>query len=98
MQMIQVGVGRGRESPAPAEAAECQQLGPVAFALSTRIIDKEQPEPAFLPDRLLVLELSIQRTGQRLIALLNRGLYVEQAELLRATLPNLDQLVFLVGF
>jgi nicotinic acid mononucleotide adenylyltransferase len=81
-----------------AEAAERQHLGPVAFTLSTRTVDKERPEPAFLPDRLLVLELSVERTGHRLVGLLNRGLYVDQAALLRAALPRLERLVFLVGF
>jgi nicotinic acid mononucleotide adenylyltransferase len=80
------------------EAAERQHLGPVAFTLSTRTVDKERPEPAFLPDRLLVLELSVERTGNRLVGLLNRGLYVDQAEILRETLPALERLVFLVGF
>ena len=81
-----------------AEAAERQGIGQVAFALSTRTVDKERPEPAFLPDRLLVLELSVERTGNRLVGLLNRGLYVDQAVLLRAALPALERLVFLVGF
>jgi nicotinic acid mononucleotide adenylyltransferase len=81
-----------------AEAAEAAGLGPVVFALSTQTVDKERLEGAVLEDRLLVLELVAERTPARAVALINRGLYVEQAELFRDRLPALERLVFLVGY
>ena len=81
-----------------AEAAEQSGLGPVAYTLSTHTVDKERIEGALLEDRLLVLELHAARPPGRLVALVNRGLYVEQAELFRAALPDLLELTFLVGF
>src|SRR5439155_24398494 len=68
------------------------------FLLSTLTIDKERPQGALLEDRLLVLELHARRTAGRAVGLTNRGLYVEQAELIRSELPHLDRLTFLVGF
>jgi nicotinamide-nucleotide adenylyltransferase len=81
-----------------AKAAEDQGLGPSIFALSTRTIDKEHPEGALLEDRLLSLELHVERWPARSVALLNRGLYVDQAELFRSALPTIERLTFLVGF
>jgi nicotinic acid mononucleotide adenylyltransferase len=81
-----------------ASAAEAAGLGPVVFTLSTRTVDKERPVGAMLEDRLLVLEAHAERTPPRAFALINRGLYVDQAELFRARLPWLERLIFLVGF
>jgi nicotinic acid mononucleotide adenylyltransferase len=81
-----------------AEAAERAGLGTVGFALSTHTVDKERIEGAQLEDRLLVLELHAATRPGRLVALLNRGLYVEQAGLIRASVPDLERLSFLVGF
>lgn len=81
-----------------ADVAERAELGPVAFALSTRTVDKEHLVGALLEDRLLVLELHAEPRPARLVALVNRGLYVEQAALVRAALPRLEALTFVVGF
>lgn len=80
-----------------AEAGERQLLAPTLFALSTHTVDKEQPEGALLADRLLVLELHARTTTNRAVAVLNRGLYVEQARLLRTAFPKVRRLTFLVG-
>lgn len=80
------------------EAADSHSLGPVLFALSTHTIDKAVVEGAVLEDRLLVLSQHGERTANRLVGLLNRGLYVDQAELLQESLPDLHRLTFLVGF
>src|SRR5439155_15341267 len=81
-----------------AESAERADSGRVVFALSTLTVDKEQSQGALLADRLLVLELHARHVARRAIALLNRGLYVDQAKILRTTLPELRDITFLVGF
>jgi nicotinic acid mononucleotide adenylyltransferase len=81
-----------------AEAAERAALGPTLYLLSTLTVDKERPVGATLEDRLLVLELHARRAAGRAVGLVNRGLYVEQASLLRQQLPSQTELVFLVGF
>jgi nicotinamide-nucleotide adenylyltransferase len=81
-----------------AEAAERETLGMVAFLLATRIVDKERIEGALLVDRLLTLLLHLERAPQRLAILANRGLFVEQAALLRVHFPELERLTFVVGF
>lgn len=81
-----------------ADAAQRERPAPVVFALATRTVDKERPHGALLEDRLLVLLLHVRPRTDRAIAVVNRGLYVDQAELFRAALPRLKQLVFLVGF
>lgn len=69
----------------------------VLFALGTTTVDKEVVTGAALEDRLLVLDL-IVRLDQRLgVLLMNRGLYVEQAELVHVALEP-EAVVFLVGF
>lgn len=67
------------------------------FTLSTSTVDKEVLVGAALEDRLLVLSLACERDPRLGVLLVNRGLYVEQAELLRSTLTPRD-VVFLVGF
>lgn len=81
-----------------AEMAEREQLGLVVFTLATRTIDKERPEGALLADRLLVLEAHTCRFPSRSVALVNRGLFVEQADLLISAVAGLRELTFLVGF
>ena len=72
-------------------------LDVVFFLLSTRTIEKEVVVGAAPEDRLLVLQLYGQRSHNLGGLLANRGLYVEQAELARASL-HLDRVVFLVGY
>jgi nicotinic acid mononucleotide adenylyltransferase len=68
------------------------------YALSTRTVDKEVVTGAGLEDRLLLLDLLVAPDRRLGVLLLNRGLYVDQARLVRAAYPELGELVFLVGF
>ncbi len=71
----------------------------VYIALSKQIIDKETVERMTLLDRVGLLEgvLAgyVRHAG---IVLFNRGLYVEQAQGIRAAFPQVQRLSFLVGF
>jgi nicotinate-nucleotide adenylyltransferase len=73
-------------------------LDAVAFALSVRIVDKERVTGAAMEDRLLALELYVQRHPDYAVLVLNRGLYVDQAAALRAAFPALRELAFIVGY
>ncbi len=68
-------------------------------AISKRTTDKETVERPLLLDRIILLETvlrhHVRHTG---IMLLNRGLYVEQAEGVRASFPQVKKLYFLIGF
>jgi nicotinamide-nucleotide adenylyltransferase len=70
----------------------------VLFSLSTRTVDKEEIVGAALEDRLLLLELIADADPRFGVALVNRGLYVEQAELARTHVPDVEELYFLLGF
>ena len=71
----------------------------VYAAVSKLITDKENVERPLLLDRILLLDTVLRRhlpgTG---ILLFNRGLYVEQAEAVRTSFPQVTRLLFLVGF
>ena len=71
----------------------------VYAALSRHIVDKEAVERMTLLDRVVLLEgvlaAHVRHAG---ILLLNRGLYVEQAQGIRAAFPQVRRLSFLVGF
>ena len=73
-------------------------LDHVWYSLSTRTVDKEVVTGAGLEDRLLLLDLLVEPDRRLGVLLLNRGLYVDQARLVRAAYPLLGELVFLVGF
>src|SRR6266853_1710278 len=68
-------------------------------ALSTHITDKEGVQRPFLLDRINLLETvlhnHVRHTG---IMLFNRGLYVEQAEAVHSSFPQVSNLYFLIGF
>ncbi len=68
-------------------------------AISKRTVDKEQVERPTWLDRIdllnTVLHKYLQNTG---IILFNRGLYVEQAQALRASFPDVQRIFFLLGF
>jgi nicotinic acid mononucleotide adenylyltransferase len=68
------------------------------FLLASRTVNKERVEGATLADRLLLLELVAAPTEQLGVVFVNRGLYVDQAELIHAALPMLAELWFVVGF
>jgi nicotinamide-nucleotide adenylyltransferase len=71
----------------------------VYTALSTHIVDKEAVERLTLLDRVMLIERVLHRHVRRAgILLLNRGLYVEQAQSIRAAFPHIRRLTFLLGF
>src|SRR5690242_5094770 len=71
----------------------------VYAAMSKRTTDKESVERPLLVDRILLLEMVLHNhvpdTG---ILLFNQGLYVEQAEAIRAQFSDVKQIYFLLGF
>lgn len=71
----------------------------VYAALSKHTVDKEQIERPLLLDRIVLLEQILQRYLPQVgILLFNRGLYVEEAQAIRATYPNVTRLYLLLGF
>jgi nicotinic acid mononucleotide adenylyltransferase len=71
----------------------------VYAAFSKQTIDKEHIERPLLLDRVELLRWLLHRhLSQVGIILSNRGLYVEQAEAMRASFPDVERLWFLVGF
>ena len=68
-------------------------------AISKRTVDKETVERPTWLDRIdllnTVLHTYLHDTG---IILFNRGLYVEQAQALRASFPDIQHIFFLLGF
>lgn len=70
----------------------------VDYLLATRTVNKEQVEGASLPDRLLMLEALALSDSHRGIVLVNRGLLVDQAELVRAEAASIVDLWFAIGF
>lgn len=71
----------------------------VYAALSRQIVDKEAVERMTQLDRVVLLERLLARYVRHAgVLLLNRGLYVEQAQGLRAAFPQVRRLCFLVGF
>jgi len=68
-------------------------------AISKHIVDKESVERPLLLDRVLLLDnLLSRRFSHAGILLFNRGLYVEQAQAVRVAFPQVNRLLFLVGF
>jgi len=71
----------------------------VYAAISRHIVDKEHVERPLMLDRIMLLQIILQRhlPGAG-IMLFNRGLYVEQAEAVRTSFPEVERLFFLIGF
>ena len=68
-------------------------------ALSKHIVDKETVERPLLLDRILLLDNLLRRRFPHAGTLLfNRGLYVEQAQAVHTSFPQVRRLLFLVGF
>ena len=86
---------RGHE--ALVAAAWREDVDAVLLVLPVRAIDKEGVTRAALVDRALVLLLWAARHGGTGVALVNRGLYLEQAALLAAQYPS-SAITFLVGY
>jgi nicotinic acid mononucleotide adenylyltransferase len=68
-------------------------------ALSKRIVDKEQVERMTILDRVVLLERLVKSELHEVgVMLLNRGLYVEQAQAIQQSFPQVRQLYFLLGY
>jgi nicotinic acid mononucleotide adenylyltransferase len=68
-------------------------------AFSMHTVDKEGVERPLLLDRILLLQKLLRRRLPHVgILLFNRGLYVEQAEAIRASFPRVRRIFFLMGF
>lgn len=81
------------------EGATGSQTIRLYAAVSRHIVDKEEVERPLLLDRIILLHRVLQRrlpdTG---VMLFNRGLYVEQAEAVHTSFPEVERLFFLIGF
>jgi nicotinamide-nucleotide adenylyltransferase len=73
-------------------------LDQVWYTLSIHTVGKEVVSGAALDDRLLLLDLLAEADPRLGVLLINRGLYVDQAKLIRGAYPTLTDLVFLVGY
>jgi nicotinic acid mononucleotide adenylyltransferase len=80
-----------------ARARETCQLDCVFFTLAKVTVDKEQVTGLGLEDRLLLLSLYARRHDCTGVALVNRGLYFEQAQAFRSLLGTEVELNFVVG-
>ena len=72
-------------------------LDTVFFTLAKVTVDKEQVTGMSLEDRLLLLSLFAERHDKLGVALVNRGLYFEQAQAFRTLFGEEVALYFLVG-
>ncbi len=70
------------------------------YAAFTKLtVDKERVERPLLLDRVMLLQLVLQRRLPHVgILLFNRGLYVEQASAVRNAFPAVKRILFLMGF
>jgi nicotinate-nucleotide adenylyltransferase len=81
-----------------AEAARRElSLEAMLFAISEVAVDKEEATVAALEDRLLLLSLCTRDLLSFGLAVLNRGLYADQAQALDHALPQVRELLFVVG-
>ena len=79
------------------QAIEAFTLDQVFFTLAKVTVDKEQMTGLSLEDRLLSLSLYAERHATLGVALVNRGLYFEQAQAFHAYFGNHTELSFLIG-
>ena len=79
------------------QVCKAWQLDQVFLSLAKVTVDKEQISGMSLEDRLLLLSLYAERHPHISIALVNRGLYVEQAQAFRALCGAQTELFFLTG-
>jgi nicotinamide-nucleotide adenylyltransferase len=78
-------------------ARQVFQLDCVFFTLAKVTVDKERVTGMGLEDRLLVLSCYAQRRNGVGVALVNRGLYFEQAKAFRLLLGSHVELSFVIG-
>jgi nicotinamide-nucleotide adenylyltransferase len=74
------------------------KLDAVLWTISRVTVDKERVTHASLPLRMITLAALLQDRLRDAAALVNRGLYAEQAVAMRRALPRLERLAFIVGF
>ncbi|HEV8193793.1 MAG TPA: hypothetical protein VGP82_20260 [Ktedonobacterales bacterium] len=74
------------------------QLDLVVWAFAAVTVDKERVSRASLPDRLAQMAEYVRRRQGETLAVLNRGLYVDEARALRTLLPQDAELTILLGF
>lgn len=68
-------------------------------AFSRHTVDKETVERPLLLDRIVLLQdLLRRRIPEAGIMLFNRGLYLEQAEAIRRSFPQVRRILFVLGF
>ena len=68
-------------------------------AFSKQTVDKEHVERPLMLDRIELLQTVLhQRLPDVTILLFNRGLYLEQAQALRSSFPQVQRIFFLMGF
>ena len=79
------------------EARRRFDLDRVVFSLSSVVVDKERLEGLCREDRLLLLSLVGQDRPWSAVAVVNRGLYSEQAPAFQARFGNGVELWFIVG-
>ena len=72
-------------------------LDHVVFSLSSAIVDKERLEGLCREDRLLLMGLLAREHPWTAVAVINRGLYSEQAPAFRASFGDAAGLWFIVG-
>jgi hypothetical protein len=71
----------------------------VYAAFSKHTVDKEGVERPLLLERIVLLQGLLRRRLPDVgLLLFNRGLYVEQAEAIRASFPHVRRIFFLMGF
>ena len=70
----------------------------VLWAISRVTVDKEQVTRAPLDLRLATLAALTAARPHDAVATINRGLYADQAQAVRDTLPNLRDLAFIIGY
>jgi nicotinic acid mononucleotide adenylyltransferase len=74
------------------------ELDATLLVHSARTVDKERLSGLCLVDRLLLLTLLVESTPSRGVALINRGLYADQADALLTAWPSLESLYVIVGY
>jgi nicotinamide-nucleotide adenylyltransferase len=79
-------------------ARQVAALDTLAWTISTVTVDKERVQRASVPDRLAQLDAFVRTTPADTLALINRGLYVEEAAALRSRLAREATLYIVVGF
>ena len=79
------------------QACRTFQLDQLLFTLAKVTVDKEHVAGLGLADRMLLLLLYTQQHPKTGVALVNRGLYVEQAQAFRTVFGQQAALFFIVG-